>query len=206
MQNTLAVPAKCSVSQEQVHSSRAGTGGCLRAEIEDCEFYILPPELRDWAGPEKRPVSKKEVLCYRGSSQTKIPASRLLESSIFIGAELGLKGGLQKCSAHGKVCEVLAKALSERKQIWRGSGLCYKNLGELTTELEVLKLMLRGWWGEQGRGNPIEIVNLSWMTVFKKTLYVCGFLVDCWKNFYKEVLQKLDSSHDLGMSHDHWHL
>lgn len=34
MQNVLALRAKCSVSREQVHSPRAGTAGCLRAEIE----------------------------------------------------------------------------------------------------------------------------------------------------------------------------
>lgn len=75
MQNVLALLAKCSLSQEQVHSPRAGTVGGLRAEKDHGEFYRLPPELRDWAGLEKRPVSKKEVLCYRGSTQTKISAS-----------------------------------------------------------------------------------------------------------------------------------
>lgn len=76
MQNVPALLAKCSLSQEQVHSPRAGTVGGLPAEREDRgEFYRLPPELRDWAGLEKRPVSKKEVLCYRGSTQTKIPVS-----------------------------------------------------------------------------------------------------------------------------------
>lgn len=63
-----------SVSQEQVHSHRAGTGGCLCAETETSESCTLPPGVRDWAGREAiRPERKCCVT--RGSTQTKILSS-----------------------------------------------------------------------------------------------------------------------------------
>lgn len=63
-------------------------------------------------GQEERPFAQKGSVVLQGEAHK--PKFSLLESSVLL-AEKDLRGGLQKCSAHVKVC---VSALTFKQGIW----------------------------------------------------------------------------------------
>jgi hypothetical protein len=103
------------LSEPRASPQRAGTVGCLCAETEASGSCTLLPGFRDWAGGEATlPVRK----CNVTQASTTPNSCLLLCRAELLLAEQGLKGGLQKCSAHVKVC---VSALSFKQGILESS-------------------------------------------------------------------------------------
>ena len=104
----LALFPKRSVSQEQVHSHKAGSFLC--AETEMSEPLALPQGVRHPVGGEGT-LPERKCCITQGNTRTTIPV--LSSWKQHSAGWIGLKGGPQKCSALAKVCV---------------SGLCFKHV------------------------------------------------------------------------------